>query len=496
MKFTCKILIAALFIPLFVAAQGDTQADAKRFAELKAKHDQGQTLSQEDMQWAQQYMKAHKGQQGGQQGGAANVSPEDAKKLADIKAKRAQGQQLTPEETQWVQQYMKAHQNQQGGQQAGQQQARQQQAGQQGGTANMSPEDAKRLADIKAKHAAGQPISQEDMQWAQQMMRQQGGQKGGRKGDPKRQEQNSEWAKANPPKDSTGLVPLPDLSKGNYKGEEGGLYPGGGNTPPLDHLKAGLAQAKQITPLDPDGKKSPNGKIVMLSIGMSNTTMEFQQFQKLAAATTGLNPKLVIVDGAQGGQTAKITATPDANFWKVVSDRLEKAGVTAKQVQIAWIKQANAHPTEGFPAAAKQLEADMVGTLHNLHDKFPNMKITYLSSRIYAGYATSPLNPEPYAYEGAFSMKWAIADQIAGKPELNYNASKGEVKSPWIAWGPYLWTDGLKGRKQDGVIWEKDDCVTTDRTHPSETGKEKVAKMLMDFLKSDPTSKSWFTAKM
>ena len=176
-------------------------------------------------------------------------------------------------------------------------------------------------------------------------------------------------------------------------------------------------------------------------------------------------------------------------------DRLAAAGVTAKQVQAVWIKQANGNPEEGFPDAAKKLAADVVATLHNLHDKFPNLKIAYLSSRIYGGYATTALNPEPYAYEGGFAMKWVIADQIAGKPELNYDPAKGAVRAPWLAWGPYLWTDGVKGRKTDSLTWLKDDVVETDRTHPSDSGRAKVAKMLLDFLKSDPTAKIWFATQ-
>ena len=81
--------------------------------------------------------------------------------------------------------------------------------------------------------------------------------------------------------------------------------------------------------------------------------------------------------------------------------------------------------------------------LHILHNKFPNLKIAYLSSRIYGGWAASPLNPEPHAYEEGFSAKWLIADQIAGKPELNYDPAKGAVQSPWA--------DGLKGRN-DGMV--------------------------------------------
>src|SRR5438552_12484158 len=53
-----------------------------------------------------------------------------------------------------------------------------------------------------------------------------------------------DWIAAHPSRESTGFVALPDLGKGNYKGEQGGLYPGGSNKPPASHLKAGLALAK------------------------------------------------------------------------------------------------------------------------------------------------------------------------------------------------------------------------------------------------------------
>src|SRR6202040_4209897 len=49
-----------------------------------------------------------------------------------------------------------------------------------------------------------------------------------------------EWIKEHPARESTGLIALPDLGKGLYQGEQGGLYPNGENIPPPAHLKAGL----------------------------------------------------------------------------------------------------------------------------------------------------------------------------------------------------------------------------------------------------------------
>ena len=84
-----------------------------------------------------------------------------------------------------------------------------------------------------------------------------------------------------PPKSSVGLKPLGDMTADDrYKGQDGGLYGGGKNEPPEKHLQAALRQSKLIRPLDGDGKPSDNGKIVLVSIGMSNTTQEFSAFMR------------------------------------------------------------------------------------------------------------------------------------------------------------------------------------------------------------------------
>jgi len=359
----------------------------------------------------------------------------------------------------------------------------------------VSDADRQRFEQIKAKHDRGEPVTPEEQQFAQGIL--------ARQNQANQAAQNAAYAKAHPPRESTGLVPLPDLGTGLYQGEQGGLYPGGRNTPPPAHRDAGLALAGRVVPLDragnaregnaAEGKFADTGRIVLLSIGMSNTTQEFTAFQQLAAREKGLNPKLAIVDGAQGGQTARITADPKANFWNAVDQRLSAAGVTGRQVEVVWLKQANAQPAAPFPAEARRLEADIVTTLHNLHDRFPNLKIAYLSSRIYGGYAATPLNPEPHAFETAFAVKWAIADQIAGNPDLNYDAARGPVRSPWIAWGPYLWADGTKGRKRDSLVYLRED-LGPDGTHPSDSGRRKVALQLLEFLRTDPTAPPWFLA--
>jgi len=292
--------------------------------------------------------------------------------------------------------------------------------------------------------------------------------------------------------EKTGFVPLCDMEeKAQHRGEDGGLYGGGKNEPPAAHQEAAKKAAESIRPLDAEGNPAAEGKIVLVSIGMSNTTQEFSAFMKMAAR--GKPDRLVIVDGAQGGQAAIQWDTAEARPWGELERRLQAAGVTPRQVQVAWIKQALiAQGQHGeFPAHARKLQEELAKIVRIARARFPNLRIAYLSSRIYAGYARSNLNPEPYAYEGAFSVRWLIQDQIKGAKELNADPGGGEVTAPVLLWGPYLWADGVNPRKCDGLVWKETD-LGKDGTHPSQDGKEKVAQLLLKFFRSDPTSKPWF----
>jgi hypothetical protein len=202
-------------------------------------------------------------------------------------------------------------------------------------------------------------------------------------------------------KTSVGLVPLTDLGTGLYKGYQGGLYPDGSNTRPTEHENAGLEIARSIRPLGANGQADANGRIVLLSIGMSNTTQEFSTLKPLADADEEKNSKLVIVDGAQGGMTAadisNLNSSRGQQFWLTVDSRLAQSAVTPAQVQVAWVKEADARPTEGFPEYANKLKGELALIAQILKTRFPNIKLAYFSSRTYGGYASTTLNPEPYA---------------------------------------------------------------------------------------------------
>lgn len=287
-----------------------------------------------------------------------------------------------------------------------------------------------------------------------------------------------------------------ELGTDKYKNEVGGLYGDDKNEPPAAHAALAKKAAEQIQPLDAEGKPSRTGKIALLAIGMSNTNQAFGGFMQAARADADKASNVVLVNAAQGGVDARRwagIAKAKMDPWDVLGERLKQAGVTAQQVQIIWIKHGNIGPHQDgeFPKHAKTMTQQLGVIVRNAKEKFPNARLCYLSNRTYAGYSKGALNPEPYAYENAFSVKWLIDAQIKGDKELTADATKGAVKAPVLLWGPYLWADGKTARKDDGFTWQPED-VAPDGTHQSPAGSKKIGELMLKFFKNDPYSKSWF----
>ena len=296
-------------------------------------------------------------------------------------------------------------------------------------------------------------------------------------------------------KPSVGLKPLTEMTaEDRYKGEDGGLYGGGRNEPPEAHREAAEKQTRRIVPLDADGKPAQDGRIGLVSISMSNATMEFSLFKQIADRDPRKSPRVAIVDCAQGGQAMAEWVDPAARAWVETDRRLAAAGVSPRQVQVLWVKLANKGPRGDLAEHGRKLQKDTLAVLQNARARFPNARIAYLGSRIYGGYAASALNPEPYAYEGAFAVRWLIQDQVKGEPELRYDDAAGAAKAPLLLWGPYFWADGVALRQGDRLVWERAD-LAGDGTHPSESGRRKVAEMLLTFFKEDALARTWFLAK-
>ena len=307
-------------------------------------------------------------------------------------------------------------------------------------------------------------------------------------------------------------VPLMDMGASTYLGFPGGLYPGGSNTPPPAHDAEGRARAKMVAPLDTEGNAAATGKYVLLSIGMSNTTQEFCSassappcdpwtFVGQALADPSVNREaLELVNGAAGGRSAAAwDAATDPDYDRVRDTRLAPRGLSERQVQVVWVKVANPQPTVSLPATdadAYRLVGQMGAIARALKVRYPNVRQVFFSNRIYAGYATTQLNPEPYAYESGFAVKWVVQAQIEQMQTGVADARAGNLDpgtaAPWIAWGPDLWANGTTARS-DGLTYVRGD-LSSDGTHPSQSGEQKVGRLLLDFFRSSAYTACWFLA--
>ncbi len=313
---------------------------------------------------------------------------------------------------------------------------------------------------------------------------------------------------------SIGEIPLCDLGTGTFQGFTGGLYPNGSNIRPPDHEAAGLRIARnEVQPLNASGQASPGGKIVMISLGVSHTSMVFDRdgpnsFKPRADADPTRNPQLVIVDGASDGHNTaqwlgNMPLWDGLDPWKILDQRLQASGVTPSQVQVAWMMSIGGFdPKEpvSFPQSAKNRQAGIEALVLRLKGRFPNLKLAYTSQRPYSySDPVKGLAPEPVNYHSGFGDKWMIENQIKGAGNLNFDPAKGEVVAPWLSWGPYQWADGIHPRS-DGLAWLPSDFLAysygqIDWAHPSHAGVRKESDQLLAFFKTDPTATPWFLRK-
>lgn len=465
--FAVAALLGAA-LPVF-AQQADAPVDFDKARQLFEKRQNGGTLTADEEGYIEKAKAAREAQMR-KQGGARDLPPQgqdgiDWERAQKLHERDRAGEKLTDDEKGYLEKARAAFAKRNGGNPPPS-----------GSNASSSDGiDWRRAQELHRREQSGEKLSAEDQKYLDHAkeVRQRGGSRPG--GGP-----------ANQRKAPESLKPLTDMTaEESYEGEDGGLYGKGSNEPP-EALKKSAAEAlAQIKPLDAEGKPSDSGKIALVSISMSNATQEFSFFKTIADKDSRKSGKLTIVDCAQGGQTMAAWAQPEGRPWPEAMNRLQRAEITPQQVQVAWVKLANAGPSGSKTEHLATLEADTIKVLHLLKQRFPNLRIAYLASRIYAGYASTGLNPEPYAYEGAFAVRHLIQKQIAGDAELAAD------KSPLLLWGPYLWAEGEKGRKIDDLKYSKDD-FGGDGTHPSNSGREKVAKQLLEFFATSPLAEGWF----
>lgn len=276
---------------------------------------------------------------------------------------------------------------------------------------------------------------------------------------------------------SVGLIPFTEPGGG-------GLYPDGSNVPP--YMTSVNAARAQITPRDTSGNPNASGKMVFLSIGMSNAQQEFAVLQQVTNTDSQKAPSVVLVNGAVGGWDVHRVNDPAQapSYWAAVDSALAARGVNGQQVQALWLKEAILG-TSGYATYREyddDLEASTVTLLGTIAARYPNLKLVYLESRSYGGYvADAPSNGEPFAWSSGLVVKDLIARQQAGDSALS--------ALPLMLWSWYLWADGTTMRA-DTWSWPCN-YFEGDGLHPSGAGETALAYKLRTWLRSDPTT-AWY----
>jgi hypothetical protein len=292
------------------------------------------------------------------------------------------------------------------------------------------------------------------------------------------------------------LPPLNTLGTQLYQGMMGGLYADGRNEPWGEHAAALRRVGASIVPLDADGNPDPHGKIAVVGIGASVCVQIFAKLEELAPQADGVRPQIVFVNCAKGGQDVNKIADPAGRYWSQAEAALERAGVTPRQVQVAWYQSDDLRDQRAdFPGRPKRLKESIADNLRQAREHFPNLRLCYHSARHTTAFmpnkSGSEKHAEPRPYLVGWAVKWLIEEQAAGqRADLRFEGDRSVM--PLCAWATYFWTMGDRPR-QDGYRWSSDD-VGADGVHLSPTGQTRVAQELLDFWRNDPYAKIWFAA--
>ncbi|MBK7311025.1 MAG: T9SS type A sorting domain-containing protein [Sphingobacteriaceae bacterium] len=294
---------------------------------------------------------------------------------------------------------------------------------------------------------------------------------------------------------SGSCVPIENLGTSTYMTYQGGQYPGGSNTRPALQLTRALNQVNAIMPLNSSGAiDQTNGKIVMIGIGASNPRTEFTAFKQYCDTFQCLNSKLKIINTCKGGTGIQKMVDPNDTCWEQAIDTLLSHSVTNLQVQVAWIEQEHTgNNNTSFPGAPQQLVTNFKDLLEVVLQKYPNIKIAYINSRAYSGYADNSTGPglwAPRDYYNSWAVKWVIENQITNATGFDYTGSNPSI--PFVDWATNSWANG-NIPKLDGFFW---DCVNDfgpgDGLHLSTLGEKKVGQRLFNYFSKDTTAKVWF----
>lgn len=274
-----------------------------------------------------------------------------------------------------------------------------------------------------------------------------------------------------------------------YQGLEefsGGLFGDGFNDEAGEHLALGIAVSNKIRPI------KGTGRVSLALMGNSNTTQTFDQIVADSLAVPNLASSLVLADLAQAGCGTEQLADPSSEYWtQVFEAKLAAAGVSIPEIQVVWLKTPWAPldeeaPPVPFPDHVYLYRDSLHLALQQIKAHLTNVRMVFLSSEYWAGYAEPPADGspqvsffEPRIYESFWGIKFLVQQQID-----DLSGHTAGAAYPYITVGPYLWADGTIARS-DGTSWVCPDDYKPDGRHPSAgSGRVKVSGLFWEFMES------------
>jgi hypothetical protein len=246
--------------------------------------------------------------------------------------------------------------------------------------------------------------------------------------------------------------------------------------------QAAAVAASQVWPRLLDGTPDPGGKVVLLGVGMSNTSNVFNAML-YEINHSGVTPStLHAIDTTMGGQGAPQWADPNCECWTNLDAKLIKKKRSAYQVGAVFVMLTTPFPWQTPEANATRFAAEYASILLQLEARFPNLRVVISAANYFGGYNTTGKTPEPHDYWENRELQ-GIQDGHTGSAFVGGLTiwTNGVDLRPWPSPAPPRPWSGLNLLCED----------TNNGVHVSPLGKPKFGAWVYDTLMLDPATLGW-----
>lgn len=297
-------------------------------------------------------------------------------------------------------------------------------------------------------------------------------------------------------KKSIDRMSVSQLGTATYRGLVGGLYPDGENLRPFNHTQNLEEVAILIKGRRVDGRvDNTDGSVVMLGIGNGSAGSSFAEFARIAKADTVLSSRVHFINGCRVEVSLDALQSSSSAYWAEIGIALESESKSGSQVQVVWLQAEDLQNSDtAFPTSAVALAEKLRAVCETMRNVFPNLRIVYLSSRPYAGYAdhaaleVRPGLRSPRDNSYGWAVKFLVENQLKRIPGYTFGTESDPI--PGLTWCTDDWADGDL-ENSVGLKWE---CSDFDESgiELSPSGAVKTGSRIYQFVSKDVISQPWF----